>query len=113
MFNVLHSQNVKLALRSICGCKFGLFDISCSLESVTTDYHAVQYTLSYMLPYLYGNFAPFSTVTVFNTSSEVLLNLLPYIFSEVSSLSVFRRFTTRYYHFLKMIVVDFYLKTGR
>ena len=54
------------------------------------------YTLSYMLPYFSGNFAPFSTVANFNTLPVVLMNVVRYIYSQMSTvLSIFQSVSTR------------------
>ena len=51
-----------------------------------------------MLPYLYGNFAPFLLVTIFSTLPEVLLNLVHYTFCEISTyLSIFQRVTMSFF----------------
>ena len=38
-----------------------------------------------MLPYLYGNLAPFLLDTIFSTLPEELLNVLQYILIEIST----------------------------
>ena len=47
-----------------------------------------------VLQYIFENFTPVLTVTIFNTKPEILLNILSYIFSEISTLlSIFKRVT--------------------
>ena len=60
-----------------------------------TCYHGLTYALPYMLPYFYGNFAQFLLVTMVCTFPGILLNVVQYIFSKISTqLSIFQRVTT-------------------
>ena len=62
---------------------FGIF--FALIERVTTGYHELPYALPYMLPYFHGNFASFLLVTIFSTLPEVLLKVVQYIFSKIST----------------------------
>ena len=98
---VLKFHNVILS-EFILVCQFGHFVISCTvLECVTMGHHSLPYTLLYIVLYNYGNFVSFLTVTNFITLPEVLLNALTNIFSKMrTKLSIFRRVTIPYHHFL-------------
>ena len=62
------------------------FDTSCDfIELVTAGYHGFPYMLPYILPYFYGNSAPFLLVTILSTLPEVLLNVVQYIFSKITT----------------------------
>ena len=69
-----------------------------------------------MLPYFYGNFAPFLLVTIFSTLAEMLLNVVQYIFNKISTqLSILQRLTTRYHAFPlveKILIYFFFKKTS-
>ena len=95
IFNVLHSHNVRVSTLVHSELSIWSFGISYVFTGrVTTDYHM----LPYMLPYLYGNFAPFLLVTIFSTLPEVLLNLVHYTFCEISTyLSIFQRVTMSFF----------------
>ena len=93
---------------------FWAINISCAVtERVTTGDHRLPCALPYMPSYFYLNFAPFLLVTIFNTLAEVLLNVLQYIFSKISTwLSIFQHalpsiffLKNQYTSFLKKLIV--------
>ena len=49
------------------------------LYSSSSGYHEFPYAAPYMLPDLYGKFESFLLVTVLNTLSKALLNVLQYL----------------------------------
>ena len=67
--------------------------------------HSFQLARIFMLPNkIFWSLVPFLIVIVFSTFSEVLLNVLPYIFWEKSALlPTFQRITTRHHHFFKKV----------
>ena len=85
------------------------------LHRVTTRYFTLAYALQYMLPYCFGNFAAFSTFITLNILRAVLLNVVIYIYSQMSTVqSNFRSVNMIYfikndlYLFLKNLTITHY-----
>ena len=103
IFNVLHSQNVKVSTQIHSELSTYPFCFSCAfIKSVTTGYHELSYVLpylsyvlSYMLPYLW-NFCITSISYFFCHISRTVAESCPIHFQSNQQV-IFQRLTTRYY----------------